>query len=694
VGPPPVRTLLVDNYDSYTWNLFQLLAAVGGAPEVLRNDVLDGLDWADPPYDAVVISPGPGRPERPEDFGGCLDLLRRCPVPVLGVCLGHQGIAYAFGGTVRRATAPMHGRISAIRHDGSDLFRGLPSPFNAVRYHSLLVDPVLPDPLTAIAWTEDGAVMGLRHRQRPLWGVQFHPESVCSEHGAALVRNFLGFAKPRHGRTRAPAAQPPRPTVSPVPLVGHLRVLSEPIDAERAFVHLYGASPHAFWLDSSQRRADAGRFSFLGDASGPHALQLRHHVADEATLISGPQHPPELLRGPLLDTVRAVLAARRPALPIDVPFGLDGGVVGYLGYELKAECDGEPGPRSELPDAQLVFVDRLIAFDHVSGETTLLCLVAPDEEDLANGWLDQTTERLRSLPPLPPPPGPELPPGSLQLDRAASRYLLDVDRCGRWIRDGESYELCLTNTLRSTARPDPLALHRRLRARNPAPYAAFLRLGSTAVVCSSPERFLKVDRDRQIESRPIKGTLPRGATPADDDLLARELASREKFRAENLMIVDLIRNDLGRVCEIGSVEVPSLMAVERYATVLQLVSTIRGRLRPELHATDAVRAAFPPGSMTGAPKRRSMALLDTLEGRARGVYSGAVGYFGLGGAADLNVVIRTAVITPAGTSIGIGGAITSQSEPLEELDEMLLKARALVEVMQALPEAPVEDLRP
>jgi len=465
-----------------------------------------------------------------------------------------------------------------------------------------------------------------------------------------------------------------------------VRRLDAAIDPERAFVHLYGESANAFWLDSSAP-GERGRFSFMGDAGGPLAAAIAYDLTAGALRVER-RGEVSIRRRSVFDFLSDALAASRFG-GAWLPFGFDCGFVGYLGYELKEDCGAGAAHRSSTPGAAFVFADRLIAFDHAEHCAYLLALTAPDAHQVfdemaeeldadwvgkeAERWIEDTGRRLGELPPLeePEPQGPV----ELRLRRSEERYLDDIEACKGYLASGDSYEICLTNRFVGEASIDPLALYRSLRRVNPAPFSAYLRFGDLAVLSSSPERFLAIDRDGGVEARPIKGTSRRGATAAEDRNRARRLEADPKSRAENVTIVDLMRNDLGRVCELG-VEVSELARVESFETVHQLVSCVRGRLRQGLGAPDCVRACFPPGSMTGAPKLRTMEILDELETGARGVYSGAIGYFGLGGAADLSVAIRTIVCDGKRISIGAGGAIVVDSEPRAELEEMLLKAHA------------------
>lgn len=341
----------------------------------------------------------------------------------------------------------------------------------------------------------------------------------------------------------------------------------------------------------------------------------------------------------------------------------DGGAwVGWLGYEVGVRLLGlEPAP-SPHPDAAWMRLSTWIVVD--------------DESRTA-----QLQSRHATPEPLPQPVLPpwyaDAPPAAVRWRDEPHDYLAAIAACQRAIRDGDSYLLCLTTAL-TTGPIDPLATYLRLRATARAHHGGLLRIAGTTLASASPERFLRLE-DGRVQTSPIKGTRRRGAG-ADDAALAEELRTSEKERAENVMIVDLCRNDLQRVCEPGSVAVTRLLAVETYPTVHQLVSTIAGTVRAGVGPVDVLRATFPAGSMTGAPKRRTVELLQSLETGARGLYSGCFGAI-TADACDLAMVIRSIVADERGATIGVGGGITALSVPEEELDEVALKAEALVRAL-------------
>lgn len=380
-------------------------------------------------------------------------------------------------------------------------------------------------------------------------------------------------------------------------------------------------------------------------------------------------------------------AAQRPEIadgqgapPADA---LLGGYVGYLGYEAHTGLETtafhreHPQRAARTPDALWMPATHYLIYEHSSAKAWL---VGPTD------WIAETSQKLQKISRSPEymqeklyDQVPQLPAFPLP---SRDHYLEQVRQCQREIFEGNSYEVCLTaETTARTQRPltpqELLALYLAQRTHNAAPYAAFLRCDDFTVLSSSPEKFLTITADGHAETKPIKGTTPRGSTPEKDRAAATWLAHDPKTRAENLMIVDLLRNDLSRVSDPTSVRVPVLMGVETYSTVHQLVSTITSHLSPGATALDAVAVCFPGGSMTGAPKAATMAIIDRLENRARGVYSGALGYLAADGSAALSIVIRTLVAHADGLiTLAAGGAIVADSDPAAEYDEMVTKLRA------------------
>jgi aminodeoxychorismate synthase component I len=350
-------------------------------------------------------------------------------------------------------------------------------------------------------------------------------------------------------------------------------------------------------------------------------------------------------------------------LETDLPFDFNCGVVGFYNYE---------GVGSFLA------VDRALVFDHKSNVLWFIGIFETLQE--FQHWEQAALLRLALI-------GgekasyknnhPVADIAAVSYAHSDAEYLSIIEKAKEFIAKGDAYQLCLTNQITVETDNDPFAVYLRLRTINPAPYSMFIRMGDVAVVSSSPEQFLRVSGDL-VSTKPIKGTRPRSSDVEQDKALALELASNTKERAENLMIVDLMRNDLGKVSNPSDVVVGKLFDVESYSSVHQLVSTITAKLLPSLTVFDAIAACFPAGSMTGAPKIRAMEILQGLEGIPRGIYSGCLGYISASGSADLGMTIRTIVFEPGKATIGIGGGITIDSVPEEELAETKLKAKVLL----------------
>ncbi|CAL5040328.1 unnamed protein product [Urochloa decumbens] len=767
--PEPVRTLLIDNYDSYTYNVFQELSVVNGVPPVVvRNDEWTWRDvfnrvYKDRAFDNIVISPGPGSPACPADIGVCLQILSECgDIPILGVCLGHQALGFIHGAKIVHAPEAIHGRLSEIEHDGCDLFDCVPSGrnsgFKVVRYHSLVIEAgSLPDDLMSIAWTaspnllsylesdrtnvstflgsldnnfmatplehsisggepsnisngnaseSDGSrvIMAIRHSSRPHYGVQFHPESVATHYGRKIFQNFKKMTRDFGLRSsllqerkvhsigklersqdnsagqcgsvsrdllhteRLELWEPNGACMLAKRAIGKkcLRLRWKKVDnflcsavgSEDIFAVLFGhqSSEDTFWLDSSSIDKNRARFSFMGGKGGSLWKQMTFHLSGQrancgGTLVTrdayGSTTNNFIKEGFLEFLNKEIQSIQYNEKDYEgLPFDFHGGFVGYLG--------------NSTHNSWLVETEK-----------KLLRLLAMPPGLLINGKAYAISSNVNKQ--------------SFLVEKSKDQYIRDVQSCLDYIRDGESYELCFTTQMKRRVNYiNALQLYLKLRKQNPAPYAAWLNFSSEnlSICCSSPERFLRLDRDKILEAKPIKGTIARGRTPEEDECLRLQLKYSEKDQAENLMIVDLLRNDLGKVCEPGSVHVPRLMDVESYKAVHTMVSTVRGTKKSNLSPVDCVKAAFPGGSMTGAPKVRSMEILDSLESSPRGIYSGSIGFFSYNHTFDLNIVIRTVILHNGEATVGAGGAIVAMSDPEAEYDEMMLKARAPTKVVE------------
>jgi para-aminobenzoate synthetase component 1 len=505
--------------------------------------------------------------------------------------------------------------------------------------------------------------------------------------------------------------------------------LPVPPDPVALFEALGGPErPYGALLDSALACGRLGRYSFV--LPEPF-LVVRARGRDLKVLT---EQGVTNLRGDPFEALRELLQQYR-LLRAEAPIPFRGGAVGYFAYDLGRHIEALPARARDdlaLPEMYLGFHDVVVAVDHLKKEayvcTSGLSAGGTGNTRRAAQRLDALRKRLerhyrlgrgadspcRGGEPAPAVPGgttfqqipgrtgvpagqpnrkpketapPPVRPvledeGDLTRLRLGfhftrATYCAAVERAREYIAAGDIFEVNLSQRLEAPLSAPPWHLYRILRAVNPAPFAAYLNFPEAAVVCASPERFLRL-HDGLVETRPIKGTRPRGRTPEEDRRLREELWHSEKDRAELTMIIDLERNDLGRVCQVGSVHVPELFCLEEYATVFHLVSTVRGRLAPGKDVVDLLRATFPGGSITGAPKIRAMEIIEELEPVRRGIYTGSIGWIGFDGDCDLNIVIRTIIVKEGTAYFQVGGAVTADSVPEQEYLETLDKARALI----------------
>jgi para-aminobenzoate synthetase component 1 len=461
----------------------------------------------------------------------------------------------------------------------------------------------------------------------------------------------------------------------------HVEPLPDHLSAVDAFLRL-AALPQVLFLDSAARDDRLGRYSFV--AADPFQwLEAQPGVGDGLAAVES------------LWSKYHALAAHRPDLP---PF--QGGVAGLFGYELGRSLEYVPAARyDDLPTPALAVgaYDVVLAFDHVEHRGWIISQGFPESEpaarrDRAAARAAEFRERLNGT--FPAACGlasdakpqaalaPQFPVAQTGVtsNLSAAQYRDMVRRGVEYIHAGDVFQVNLAQRLLLPARTSSLDAYLRLREQNPAPYAGYFDLGDAQVCSASPECFLTV-RDRQVETRPIKGTRGRSHLPEADLFAGDELAGSEKDRAENVMIVDLMRNDLSRVCTADSVHVAQLCRLETYAFVKHLVSVVRGELRPECSPIDLLRASFPGGSITGAPKVRAMEIIAELEPTARGPYCGSLGYLGFDGQTDLNILIRTMTAAGGWWQVPVGGGIVAQSDPDDEYTETWHKARGMLRAL-------------
>jgi para-aminobenzoate synthetase component 1 len=470
-----------------------------------------------------------------------------------------------------------------------------------------------------------------------------------------------------------------------------------PLSATQTF-ELVKDRPYSFFLDSGMDPQRLGRYSFLG--SDPF-LVMRSRNTEISVISQGKEH---VLDGNPFDLLGRLLAEYKlDRFSAPVPFV--GGAVGYFSYDLCHFTERLPAKALDdlcLPESYLAFYDTIVAFDHLEGKTYLIATGFPEVEESRRlrrartrleemrVWLCATSASLTynqkevdndKWYTMARDSTRESHEITLRSNFSPEQYIKAVQKVRQYIAAGDVFQVNLSQRFEANLEIPPYELYKRLRTVNPAPFASYLNFPEVTIVSASPERFLKV-QDNLVETRPIKGTRPRGKDPIEDRYLAWELTHSIKDRAENVMIIDLERNDLGRVCCYGTIKVTELAILETFPTVFHLTSTITGRLRPDKNNIDLIKATFPGGSITGAPKVRAMEIIDELEPTKRSVYTGSIGYLGFNEDMDINIVIRTFLIKGKKAYFQVGGGIIYDSDPEAEYAETLDKARALIQALK------------
>lgn len=461
-------------------------------------------------------------------------------------------------------------------------------------------------------------------------------------------------------------------------------ILGDLLTPAAAFLRVAHGRRRVFLLESVEGGERLARYSFIGW----DPFMVVRGKGDSVTIERQGEIVRETTRG--FDKLRELSASFRPAVMPDMPPFLGGGV-GFFAYDLVRQFEKLPSLAEDdlnLDDYQLMYFSTILAFDHLRHRIHIITNIFNDRggQNLEGKYQDallrieQIEKRLAVPISLPSPaPHPSIPEPVSNVGESA--YYRNVEQAKSHIVAGDIFQVVLSQRFAMEVRCDPFDIYRALRFINPSPYLFFLRMDNLHLVGASPEMLVKV-KDRRVEYGPIAGTRPRGKTPEEDACLSRELLDDEKERAEHIMLVDLGRNDLGRVCTYGSVRVSDLMRIEKYSHVMHLVSSVEGELKQDLDCFDALQSCLPAGTVSGAPKVRAMEIIEALEPRRRGVYGGAVGYVDFSGNLDTCIALRTLIIKDGIAYIQAGGGIVADSHPVREREESINKASAMIRAVR------------
>ncbi|MGN1392753.1 MAG: chorismate-binding protein [Succinivibrionaceae bacterium] len=710
--------LLVDNYDSFTYNLIQYLGILNQDFKIIKNDELILSEIIELEPRGIILSPGPGSPQ---DAGISSKIVEyfdnKCPI--LGICLGHQVIVESSGGTVDHAPTPMHGKISNIKHKGTGIFTNIPSSIHVTRYHSLTVTKLPNDyEITAITDTEPRVVMGVQHKNYPVFGVQFHIEALETEYGLHILKNFCDIVNERKilprdikeynlpVNTYKPVINKYLQQKSLLPNISNLKGFALEIITPSDFttldcVKIFENEREFKLLDSQENEiTELNRYSIF--AFNP-ILRVENHDGENYLETFDGLNQSITDSSDALECIEQIIKTYSikvlPPLPnhISVPFV--GGFIGHISYEyyrvlfedklgtdifLKESQnltfdDSEP----ELPLLSFSLYENAIIYDKKASKWFITSIVSKNHlEKFKNRvlykikeWQTSKVSKKQNL-------ATSLQKNTTEPEVYTSvsdeEYIEDLNKIHEFIKDGKVYQINYTQRFDMDYTDSPSSVYEKLIEINSSPFGGLFISNDYSILSTSPERFIQI-KDNKISTRPIKGTIQKTGDEEQDAELKEQLRNSAKDRSELLMIVDLERNDFGKICEYGSICVPKQFIIEEYPTLFHLVSEINGVLRKGTSIKDIFMSCFPGGSITGAPKLVAIQCINLLERVPRSVYTGTMGYIDISGNIDLNIVIRTIILKNNKAYFSAGGGIVWDSDNQSEYEESLLKAQALMD---------------
>lgn len=704
-----MNLVLIDNYDSFTYNVYQYLVEQGHTVYVVRNDKITVDEVGRMKPDAIFLSPGPGRPE---NAGICVDLIKTYAgkISIFGICLGHQAIGLAFGGVITNADSLFHGKTSRIISLNKGIMTEFKDGFTATRYHSLVVErSSLPDCFDITCETEDGQIMGILHKEYNIEGLQFHPESILTDEGKRMLRVFLSRTKNLENQASIDAHRDEhffqkKEIVHTVENRIGVEQFCETVKCSAGaldvFVEMqktFGKTNSMLMDSASGPRAD-GITTFIGifpqfeiSINKKRFKIVTEHKDISAALETVFSHYYKksgdefLMESDKFSDIFDILANtfqlktfHNENLPINC------GLAGYFSYEYLHYI--EEVPRIEenvlgLPEVHLKFFSVILKAEKDSNDYVII------ENQLAglsgglSGGVKEVLQKMDGLSTdsAAPAAGPEdkekEAPEVSNIEREV--YLKNAVKAKKYIYDGDIFQVQLGQRITFELEYDSMDLYKKLREINPSPYMFYWDSGDYQLISNSPELQLKIIGD-EAKIRPIAGTSKgKGSTPEERKKIIEEFESDEKESAEHVMLVDLARNDLGRLANPGSVHVSQLKTLEEYSHVFHLTSTVEAAIPAELNKMRLFESTFPAGTLTGAPKVRSMEIISEMETEVRGPYGGAFGFFDFNGNIVSSIIIRTVLRIGKKTYLQASAGFVADSVPEAEWNETIHKMRAV-----------------